>query len=184
MLIATPDTMWSTPNVTVATACSSPPSAPPITPHEHAGPRPPLPSAPRAEPGAEDHHPLEADVDDAGALCVEATERRQADRARRGAARRRTCRSTSGRSRRCRPAPRRAPRRRRTRRARCRATTAAGGGGRDCFGGPCGRVSRSVLMPAPAQGSRHRHHRRRLAARLSPAASRTSAATRARRTIS
>ena len=28
MLIATPETMWSTPNTTVATACSMPPSAP------------------------------------------------------------------------------------------------------------------------------------------------------------
>ena len=27
-VIATPETMWLTPNVTVATACSSPPSAP------------------------------------------------------------------------------------------------------------------------------------------------------------
>ncbi len=32
MLIATPDTMWSTPKVTVAIACSRPPSAPQNTP--------------------------------------------------------------------------------------------------------------------------------------------------------
>lgn len=32
MLMATPETMWSTPKVTVARACSSPPSAPPTTP--------------------------------------------------------------------------------------------------------------------------------------------------------
>src|SRR5262245_13177772 len=32
MLIATPDTMWSTPNPTVAMACSNPPIAPPTIP--------------------------------------------------------------------------------------------------------------------------------------------------------
>ncbi len=32
IVIATPETMWSTPNVTVASACNAPPSAPPRIP--------------------------------------------------------------------------------------------------------------------------------------------------------
>ena len=40
MLIATPETTWSTPKVTVATACSSPPSAPNSTPPTSAAAQP------------------------------------------------------------------------------------------------------------------------------------------------
>ena len=49
-----------------------PPTTPAHGPHCQPGPA--------AEPRAEDHHPLEADVDDAGALGVQAAERREADR--------------------------------------------------------------------------------------------------------
>ena len=80
MLMATPETMWSTPKVTVAIACSRPPSAPPMTP-TRSRPRGPTGSRPsRAEPGAEDHHAFEADVDDAGPLGPQAAEAGQADR--------------------------------------------------------------------------------------------------------
>src|SRR6266550_2316808 len=52
MLIATPETMWSTPNVTVASACSSPPSAPPSTPATtpHQAPNSYAPQAPNQVP--------------------------------------------------------------------------------------------------------------------------------------
>ena len=76
--MATPDTMWSTPNVTVATAWRSPPSAPPRRRDER-GPRPPLVPGPAGPPGAEDHHALEADVDHAGPLGDEAAEAGQGD---------------------------------------------------------------------------------------------------------
>ena len=97
MLIATPDTMWSTPKVTVATRVEQPAEHAADDADDDAGPRPPLPAPPRAEPGAEDHHPFEADVDDAGSLGEEAAEPGEDDRHRRAAARRRTCRSRSGR---------------------------------------------------------------------------------------
>ena len=84
MLTATPETMWSTPKVTVATACSSPPTAPKRVADEHAGPGAPLVAGPAGAPGAHDHHALEADVHDAGALGPEAAETRHADRHREG----------------------------------------------------------------------------------------------------
>ena len=68
MLIATPETMWSTPKVTVARAWSRPPSAPHDDADEQPGPRAPLVAGPAGAPGAEDHHALEADVDHARAL--------------------------------------------------------------------------------------------------------------------
>jgi hypothetical protein len=74
MLIATPETMWSTPKVTVATACSSPPAAPKRVPTSTAGPGAPLVAGPAGTPGPHDHHALEADVHDAGALGPEPAE--------------------------------------------------------------------------------------------------------------
>ena len=52
MLIATPDTMWSTPKVTVASACSSPPRAPPTMPARtpHQAPNSNAPQAPNQVP--------------------------------------------------------------------------------------------------------------------------------------
>ncbi|GAA3297561.1 hypothetical protein GCM10020295_30640 [Streptomyces cinereospinus] len=44
------------------------------------GPRPPLEAGPGAEPGAEDHHAFEADVDDARALGPQAAQTGEADR--------------------------------------------------------------------------------------------------------
>ena len=78
--MATPEMMWSTPKVTVATAWSRPPARAAGDPDGDAPPRPVLPRAPRPEPGPEDHHPLEADVHDAAALGVEAAEGGQQDR--------------------------------------------------------------------------------------------------------
>jgi hypothetical protein len=46
----------------------------------HAPPRPVLPGAPGPEPGPEDHHPLEADVDHAAALGEQATQGGEQDR--------------------------------------------------------------------------------------------------------
>ena len=84
MLIATPETMWSTPKVTVAIACSSPPTAPNRVADEHAGPGAPLVAGPAGAPGADDHHALEADVHHAGALGPEPAEPGHADRHRQG----------------------------------------------------------------------------------------------------
>ncbi len=53
MLMATPEMMWSTPNVTVTRACSSPPSAPPIAPAmtpAHGVPKVRAPQAPHQVP--------------------------------------------------------------------------------------------------------------------------------------
>ena len=46
---------------------------------EQSPPRTELQRAPRTEPGAEDHHAFEPDVDDTGALGEQATETRQQD---------------------------------------------------------------------------------------------------------
>ena len=87
--MATPETMWSTPKVTVATACTGRRARRRQDAGEHAGPRPVLPADPAgAEPGAEDHHALEADVDHAGALGPQPAEAGQADRHGRRRARR------------------------------------------------------------------------------------------------
>ena len=77
--MATPETMWSTPKVTVAMAWRSPPAAPPAIPMAtpHQGPYCQAPQAPNQVP--EDHHPLEADVDDAGALGPQPAEGGEAD---------------------------------------------------------------------------------------------------------
>ena len=72
--MAKPATMWLTPNVVVASASSSPPNRPPTAPPSDRHPRPVLPAPPAGEHGAEDHHPLEADVDGAAALGVQAAE--------------------------------------------------------------------------------------------------------------
>ena len=80
MLIATPETTWSTPKVTVATACSRPPTAPNRTPPTTAPHPAPLPAGEAGAPGAQDHHPLEADVDHARALGEEPAEGGQPDR--------------------------------------------------------------------------------------------------------
>ena len=74
MLMATPETMWSTPKVTVAIACSRPPSAPPTIADQDAAHGPHWYAGPAAAPGAEDHHALEADVDHAGPLGPQAAE--------------------------------------------------------------------------------------------------------------
>ena len=80
--MATPDTMWSTPKVTVATrveqaARARPPKAPTTT----AAPRARTASPPsRANQVPEDHHALEADVDDAGPLGAQAAEPGEHDR--------------------------------------------------------------------------------------------------------
>ncbi len=79
MLMATPDTIWSTANVTVATACRSPPSAPKATADDEPGPRSPLVARPAGTERAEDEHPLEADVDHAGPLRPQAAESGHAD---------------------------------------------------------------------------------------------------------
>ena len=65
MLMATPEMTWLTLNVTVATAWMRPPSMPPSDAEQKPDPRPALPRADATEPGAEDHHALDADVDDA-----------------------------------------------------------------------------------------------------------------------
>ena len=72
MLMATPLITWSTLNRTVATAWIRPPRQPPSDAEQDAGPGPELPGAVRAEPGAEDHHPLDTDVDDADTFGPEA----------------------------------------------------------------------------------------------------------------
>ena len=80
MLMATPETTWSTPKVTVAIACSRPPSAPNSDAADDRGAPAPLVAGPAGAPGAEDHHALEADVDHAGALGEQPAEGGQPDR--------------------------------------------------------------------------------------------------------
>ena len=81
MLIATPETMWSTPKITVATACSRPPSSPAAIAPSDALPWAVVVAEVAGTERAEDHHALEADVDDAGALGPQAAETGQPDRA-------------------------------------------------------------------------------------------------------
>ena len=150
MLIATPDTTWSTPNVTVATACSSPPSAPPMIPHSTPahGPHCQPPHAPNQVPRI--IMPFETDVHDARALRVETTERGQTDRhreAHRGAeraARRQVVRAGD------RPAPSEHREDAEGDEQRCRATTSWGSAG-DARAGPSAGSRAAVLMPAPAR---------------------------------
>ena len=78
--MATPETTWSTPKVTVARACSRPPRAPNRDAAHEGGHPAPLVAGEPGPPGAEDHHPLEADVDHAGPLGEEPAQRGEADR--------------------------------------------------------------------------------------------------------
>ena len=80
MLMATPETMWLTLKVTVTIACSRPPSAPPTMPTRTPVHGPALEAGPGTEPGAEDHHALEADVDHARPLGPQTAETGEADR--------------------------------------------------------------------------------------------------------
>ena len=80
MLIATPETMWSTPKITVASACSAPPMAPKSHRCDDGLPRAVVVAEVARPDGAQDHHALEADVDHAGALGPEAGEAGQRDR--------------------------------------------------------------------------------------------------------
>ena len=82
-LMAMPATTWSTPKVMVARPRSRPPSAPPMPPHSECRPGAPQPAGPSGEPGAEDHHALEADVHDAGPLGPQAAQAGQEDGRRR-----------------------------------------------------------------------------------------------------
>jgi hypothetical protein len=78
-LTATPETMWSTPKMTVARAWIAR-----RRPREHcpedARPRAVVIGEEGGAPGAEDHHPLETDVDHAGPLGPQTAEAGQGDR--------------------------------------------------------------------------------------------------------
>ena len=80
MLIATPETTWSTPKVTVATRVQqATEGAEQHAADQRRGPAP-LVAGPAGAPGAEDHHALEADVDHAGAFGEQPAEGGQPDR--------------------------------------------------------------------------------------------------------
>ena len=80
MLMATPEMTWSTPKVTVASGVQQPAEGAEQHPADERGRPAPLVAGPAGAPGAEDHHALEADVDDAGALGEQPAQRGQPDR--------------------------------------------------------------------------------------------------------
>ena len=80
MLIATPETTWSTPKVTVATRVQQPAQRAEQDAADQRGDPAPLVAGVTGAPGAQDHHALEADVDHAGALGEQPAQGGQADR--------------------------------------------------------------------------------------------------------